>query len=36
MLGWILKFSKIENGSMELAALEHLKNLHSFIMGVML
>ena len=34
---WIdLKFSKIEHGSMELDALECLKNLHRPIMGVML
>ena len=30
------KFSKVEHGSMELAALEHLKNIHRLIMGVML
>ena len=31
-----LKFSKIEHGSMVSAALERLKNLHIFIIGVML
>ena len=31
-----LKFSEIEHGSMELAALECLKKLHRHIMGVML
>ena len=31
-----LKFSRIEHGSMELAALECLKNLHRTITGVML
>ena len=34
---WVgLKFSKIEHGSMELAALECLKNLHRPIIGVVL
>ena len=31
-----LKFSKIECGSMKLAALERLKNLNRLIMGVIL
>ena len=30
------KLSKIEHGSLELDAFEHLKNLHRLIMGVML
>ena len=31
-----LKSSKIKHGSIELAAIEHLKNLHRLIIGVML